>query len=295
MAIELSGYRKIIEKPAVRIVLRVLIGAVFCVSALSKLVAIDHFELYIYSYGFLSLSASFMVARLCIGVELVVALMMWVGWYQRLAKLFSLLMLVFFSLVLCYAALAGRDDSCQCFGQLVEMNPGESLLKNALLIVLVLLFVPKGERPERKGWKIASVVLAVLLLAVPFVVSVPDNWGFGSHREPFGEEALSTAVGEGGPLEAMGIGHERRMVAFVTPKCPYCKLAREKLGSMAKRHAIETEKIVYVQPADIGDSLFIAITYGARPLMMLMDGSEVVETYHLRNVNEKEVAEFLGK
>ena len=71
-------------------------------------------------------------------------------------------------------------------------------------------------------------------------------------------------------------------------------MAREKLGSMAKRHDIGEEKIVYVQPSDIGDSLFIAITYGARPLILLMDGREVKSTYHLRNVDEKEVSEFLG-
>ena len=294
MAIELGKIREILDRPAVRIVLRVVIGAVFCLSALSKLVAIDQFELYVYSYGWLSLSASYMVARLCIGVELVVALMMWAGWYQRLTRLATLLMLVFFSLVLCYAALVGRDDSCQCFGQLVEMDPGESLLKNAVLIVIVLLFVPKGDRPRKRWGKAAAVALGVLLLVVPFVVSIPDNWGFGPHRERLGEEALAEAVSEGGKLAQMGIGHERRMVAFVTPNCPYCKLAREKLGSMAKRHDIGEEKIVYVQPSDIGDSLFIAITYGARPLILLMDGSEVKSTYHLRNVDEEEVSEFLG-
>ena len=295
MAIERGKIREMLEKQAVRIVLRVLIGAVFCLSALSKLVAIDQFELYVYSYGWLSLSASYFVARLCIGLEMVIALMMWAGWYLRLTRLATLLMLVFFSLVLCYAALVGRDDSCQCFGQLVEMNPGESLLKNAVLIAVVLMLVPKGDRPRKRWEKVLAWVFGLVLLIVPFAVSIPDNWGYGPHRERFGEEDLKTAVSEGGKLEQMGIGHDRLLVAFVTPNCPYCKLAREKLGSMAKRHDIEEDKIVYVQPSDIGDSLFIAITYGARPLMMLMDGSEVKTTYHLRNVDEKEVAEFLGR
>jgi hypothetical protein len=249
----------------------------------------------VYSYGFLSLSASYIVARLCIGLELVVALMMWAGWYLRLTRLATLLMLVFFSLVLCYAVLAGRDDSCQCFGQLVDMNPGESLLKNAVLIAVLLLFVPMGERPQKRVWKTVAWLSGALLMVLPFVVSVPDSWGFGPQRERFGEETLQASMDEGGKLEQMGIGHGHKLVAFVTPSCPYCKLAREKLSSMARRNDIAEDNIVYVQPSDIGDSLLIAITYGARPLMLLMDGKEVKTTYHLRNVDEDEVASLLGK
>ena len=282
-----------IDRRVTGIVLRVLTGAVFCLSAVLKLVAIDQFELYVYSYGFFSLSASFILARLCIGAELVVAMMMWTGWKQKPTRLFTILLLLFFMLVLCYAVLTGRDDSCQCFGQLVEMKPGVSLLKNAVLLLMVLQIKPVDDRPRKRVWLLVAGVLAAVLMALPFVVSVPDNWGFGPQREPFGEAALQEATAEGGALERMGIGHDRRLVAFVTPKCPYCKLAREKLGSMAKRHGFEEGKMVYVEPSDIGDSLFLAITYGARPLMMLMDGGEVKSTYHLRNVDENEVTEFL--
>lgn len=281
------------DKPVVCIVLRMLIGALFCLSAVAKLVSIDGFELYIYSFGWLSLSASFMAARLCIGVELVLALLLITGWYPRLTRLATLLLLIGFSVVLCIAALMGRSDSCQCFGDLVEMNPVQSLLKNAILIALVLLYRPHGNRPQKKAWKVVSAVLALLLLASPFAISVPDNWGFGPHEESFGKQALQESVSEGGPLARMGVGTERRLVAFVTPRCPYCKLAREKLTSLARRHKIGEESIVYVEPGDIGDSLFLAITYGARPLMMLMDGNEVRATYHLRNVDEKEVSNFL--
>lgn len=278
-----------------RSLLRVLTGVVFFLSAVGKLVGIDEFELYVYSYGWLPLSASYMAARVCIGVELALSVLLCAGWYERLTRTATLLLLLFFTVVLCYAVLVGRDDSCQCFGQMVDMDPGESLLKNGVLIVMVLLAKPQGARPHR-GWeRVLSVAALVVALAVPFAVSVPDNWGFGPQREPYGAEALKEAVGEGGALAAMGVGEGRRMVAFVTPNCPYCKLAREKLGSLAKRHGIAEEKIVYVEPSDIGDSLFIAITYGARPLMMLMEGEEVRTTYHLRNVDESEVEEFLGK
>ncbi len=279
---------------AIRIVLRILVGVIFCVSAVAKLVAIDDFELYIYSYGWLPLSVSYVVARLCIGWEMVLGGLLLTGWWKRCTRTATLLTLVGFSLFLCYAALIGRNESCECMGRLVELSPGVSLLKNGVLIVLTLMGYHGNGRSDRKRWKtVVGVVVGVLLMATPFVVSVPDSWGFGPFDEPYGEESLKAATGEEGALLKMGVGEGRRLVAFVTPRCPYCKLARKKLDSMVKRHGLKDGSVVYVEPTDIGESLWIEITYGARPLMLLMDGQEVKATYHLRNVDEEEVAEFL--
>ena len=278
-----------------RLTLRVLVGVIFCVSAVAKLVAIDDFELYIYSYGLLPLSMSYVVARLCIGWELVLGGLLLTGWWKRLTQTVALLTMVAFSLFLCYAALVGRNESCECMGRLVEMTPAVSLLKNGVLIVLVLLGVKEnGAKVMRKKWKvIVAAVAGALLMAMPFVLSVPDSWGFGPNQEPYGEMELKMATDEGGALMELGVGNGRKLVAFVTPRCPYCKLARKKLEGLVKRHDLERKRVVFVEPGDIGEELWIKITYGARPLMLLMDGQEVLATYHLRNVDEDEVAEFL--
>ena len=67
----------------VALVLRVLLAAVFIVSAVAKLFAIDDFELYIFSYGFFSLNVSYLVARLCIAAEFLVGLFLALGWWAR--------------------------------------------------------------------------------------------------------------------------------------------------------------------------------------------------------------------
>ena len=280
--------------------LRLLIGAVFCVSAVAKLIVIDDFELYIYSFGWLSLSLSFMVARLCIGVEMALALWVWTGWFPKVTKAVTLFLLLVFSLFLCYAALIGRNESCECFGRLLDVNPAQSLLKNGVLILLGLgYFKVRGEKIKEKKrcWKVWVIgVLSPLCLALPFVVSIPDNWGFGPSQEPYNHEALKEALIEGNALSQMGVGEGRRLVAFVTPRCPYCQLARRKIDSMAKRHDFSKGSVVYVQPSDIKE-LFLQITcvngICSRPLILLMDGDSVIATYHLRNVDEKQVADFL--
>lgn len=101
----------------IRLILRVLVGTLFVLSAVAKLVAIDDFELYIYSYGWFPLGMSYVVARLCIGWELVLGGLLLTGWWKRLTKTAALLTLVLFSLFLCYAALNGRNESCECMGR----------------------------------------------------------------------------------------------------------------------------------------------------------------------------------
>lgn len=272
-------------------------GVIFCLSAVAKLVAIDDFELYVYSFGWLPLNVSYVAARLCIGWELVLGVLLMAGWWKKTVRLATLLTLVAFSLLLCYLALVGRNESCECMGKLVEMSPTVSLLKNAVLIMLVLLGLrEKGEMRDEKGerWKVVVVfVVGLVLLALPFVVSVPDSWGFGPNREPYGETALKEATEGDGALLRMGVGEGRKLVVFVTPKCPYCKLARKKIDGMKHRHDLKEGSVVYVEPTDIGEEVWFGITYGSRPMLLLMENQEVKATYHLRNVDEDEIVDFL--
>ena len=56
------------------ILLKVLLGLVFIASAILKIVDMDRFEIYIYSYHFFSLNFSFLVARAAIILELVLGI-----------------------------------------------------------------------------------------------------------------------------------------------------------------------------------------------------------------------------
>ncbi len=278
-------------------VLRVGVGAVFCLSAVAKLAGIDSFELYIYSYGFLPLNACFVAARLCIGAELALGVMTLTGWLPRTMRLATIGILLFFTLFLCYAALVGREDSCQCFGGWAEMSPAQSMLKNAVLLVVVIIYYRLSCSCLRMKWwkKLVAAVLVLASMSMPFVVSVPDNWLFGTADERYNDNVLQETMDDGGVLSAMGVGAGHRLVAFVTKGCPYCQMTREKLGSMSRRHHLGEGRMVFVEPSDIGKETFIGITHGARPLVMLLDGRRVVRTYHMRNIDEKEVVTFLSE
>lgn len=277
----------------VALCLRVLLAAIFMVSAVAKLVAIDDFELYVFSFGFMPLTLTYIATRLCISIEFLLGLLIAVGWWRRWVNLVAVVILLMFCLFLCYAALIGRTDSCQCMGRLVNMPPAVSLLKNAVLIVLVLFYMRQTRKSEgggcmKKKWKRCMVAgMAVAVLVAVFTISVPDSWMFGNEEMLYDKELLKETLEE----QQLDKGH--KMVAFVTPGCPYCRMSREKISSIAKRHELDTTDIVYLEPADIGNELFLGITYGNRPLIMLLDDGEPQATYHYRNISERKIAAFL--
>lgn len=279
------------------VLLRVLLAAVFVVSAVAKLFGMDSFELYIFSYGFFPMGVAFVLARLCIAAELLLGLFIAMGWYRRLVNAVTFCMLIFFSLFLCYAALTGRNESCQCFGQLADFNPAQSLLKNAALILLLLLYgrlmPPEGECRRRKLRFWVSAAVVVVVTTCVFVVSVPDNWMFGPEKARYDSELLDEAISPDGDLAEMHLDEGRHLVAFVTPGCPYCKMTREKVGSIVKRNHIDEGQIHYVEPTDMVDDCFLRITYGQRPFIVLMDNGEVKITYHYRNISERQITKFL--
>ena len=158
---------------ASRIALRVLLAALFILSAVAKLVAIDDFELYVFSFGFMPLTLTYIATRICIVAEFLLGVLIAIGWWRKWVNLAAMAMLLLFSIFLCYAALIGRTDSCQCMGRLADMSPAVSLLKNAVLMVLVLLYMrlvnngeDRGRLTNRKKVLITAGLVAAVLVAV---------------------------------------------------------------------------------------------------------------------------------
>ena len=289
-------------KPSVvaAIVLRTLMAAVFLLSAVAKIMAIDDFELYVFSYGFFSLNTTYILVRLCIAAELLTGLLLAVGWWRKQVCLMALAMLLFFSLFLCYAALAGRNENCQCFGRLADLNPAQSLLKNALLMVLVLLymklsaaFTPSAGKKRRKV--LLTILLGLVSVVAVFTVSVPDNWMFRSSESRYDQQLFDAAIAPDGVLAADSLCNGPHLVAFVTPGCPYCRMSQEKLESIAKRNHLDTYRLHYYKPSDLPNDLFLEITYGQRPLVILLDDGNEVATYHYRNINERQITRTLAR
>lgn len=296
----------------VALVLRMALGALFIVSAIAKLIGIDRFEIYIFSFNLIPLTWSMMAARLVIVAELLVGIGLIANIAKRLVDTCALLMLVCFTLFLGYAALSGRTDSCQCMGSLVEFDPLQSIAKNAVL--LLLLVVAMGARPWswRPRWFVWLPVVLAPTVTV-FVLSAPDNWLFGPSDEIYNAEQLDSAIAPDGELAPLNLAEGRHAVAFLSPGCQFCRMADEKLTHICRRNGLDSTAFVYIIPAAdstvapltldtvsfirpghlVPPMTFALITYGQRPMLMLIENGKVTATCHYRNINEKQIVDFL--
>ena len=158
-----------------RLSIRLLLGAFFIGTAVLKLLSIDNFEVYIYSFGLFSYTWTTFFSRLLIFIELLIGISLILKICFKQIWWLTMLMMVGFTLFLVYAAIFRNDSNCHCFGDLIELNPIQSILKNIITIVL-LLFVRKEQsynyKPVLIKWLIASTI--VVSLVVSFVLLPMD-------------------------------------------------------------------------------------------------------------------------
>lgn len=294
------------------VALKVLLGLVFIVSAVLKVVGMDHFELYIFSFHFFSLNFSFLIARAAIILELLLGIGLISNYFHKTIWWGSMIMLAGYTLFLIYASYIDRTDNCHCFGELLEFNPQQSIIKNVVLMGLfALIYKVKGKQPKLQWLLLASAF--ILTSAAVFVVSPPDNF---IPKQSFGksvnEELLSKALSEP-PLDVYHLGEGKQMLCFFSTQCEYCQLAARKLSLMQQRYSFPEESITYVfigseegikefytksESSEYRSVLFedpvglLSIIDGKFPTIVLVDNGTMVDEYGLRNINEAALQAF---
>ena len=293
--------------------LKVLLGLVFVVSAVLKLFDMDKFEIYIYSYHFFSLNPSFMVARLAIIIELVLGIGLISHCLHKLMWWGSIAMLAGYSLLLIYAMYLGRTDSCHCFGDFLQLDPKQSLIKNA---VLMLLFLPIYRMESWKApfrWLILCLTVMVSTIAV-FVISPPDNLTSNTDPEQNLQLELFNEMLDDVPLDALNLREGKQVICFFSTSCEVCQLAAHKLSLMQQFYDFPKENITYLFMGneesiakfyeESGSAQYRDLLYpdvarllkainGNFPVVVLLEDGEVVHEYGFRNLNEAEIQAFM--
>ena len=293
--------------------LKVLLGLVFVVSAVLKLFDMDKFEIYIYSYHFFSLNASFMVARLAIILELVLGIGLISHCLHKLMWWGSIAMLAGYSLLLIYAMYLGRTDSCHCFGDFLQLDPKQSLVKNG---VLMLLFLPIYRMESWKTpfrWLILCITVMVSTIAV-FVISPPDNLTSNADPEQNLQLELFNEMLDDAPLDALNLREGKQVVCFFSTSCDYCQMAAHKLSLMQQFYGFPKENITYLFMGneesiakfyeESGSAQYRDVLYpdvarllkainGNFPTIVFLENGEVVHEYGFRNMNEAEIQAFM--
>lgn len=291
--------------------LKVLLGLVFIVSAVLKVVDMDRFEIYIYSYHFFSLNFSFIIARLAIILELVLGIGLISHCLHKLMWWGSMVMLVAYSLLLIYALKLGRTDSCHCFGDFLQLNPKQSLVKNGVLLVLFLPIFRMESWKTPFRWLI--LILSVMAASIGvFVASPPDNMTSNADPEQNLQMELFDEMLEDSPLDSLNLKQGKQIVCFFSTSCEYCQTAARKLSLMQQFHGFPRERITYLFMGDEAevarfyelseseryreviypDSRMLKAVKGNLPTIVFMENGEVVKECGLRDMQEDEIKAF---
>jgi uncharacterized membrane protein YphA (DoxX/SURF4 family) len=125
---------------------RVLVGVLFIFSGFIKLndplgfsyKLQEYFSPEVLGLDFL-VPFSLVIAIILVVFELVVGIMLLIGYLPKFTVWSLLLMIVFFTFLTFYSAYFNKVTDCGCFGDAIPLTPWQSFIKDVILLILILI------------------------------------------------------------------------------------------------------------------------------------------------------------
>lgn len=303
-----------LSRLVLKVLARILLGLVFAISSVAKLSSLESFELYIFSFGYAGFDLCSIAARLIIIAEFLLGIFLAFNILPRLTRWLTGLSLAGFSIFLLWRAFIGDVESCHCMGDMVDMNPMQSLIKN-IILALLLAYVWKdhGRMILKHQIPVACITSAAIIIVV-FLAFPPDFYYRGSSEShDLSEEAFRPVA------DSLGLSTGKRAVCFYSGSCEHCKHCVSKMAGIISRHSLPKDSVfvLFMQTHENQDSVatsfftengeglvlpydylhpveFIPLTNGSMPLVVLFEDGELVKEYDYLSINEKELAAFFN-
>ena len=269
-------------------ILRIGIGGMFVIAAILKLMSIDEFEIYIYSFNVLNFLLTSFVSRIIIAGEFILGLFLILKINYKFTWNATMIVLILFTLFLIYVAIFRNDTNCHCFGELVELSPVESIIKNVIAMILLSIDKWTNLKPQSSTLKVqrstfkvqrskfkAQSLIAISTLLIVFVVSPPDviyNKIYSEEKEissyvlqkSFDDIVKINFENDTIVLDSTAVLETRErnlMIAIVSSGCKYCHLGVKKLSMIMKRKGTDTGNVnIFIWGSDDGILNFIKET-----------------------------------
>lgn len=296
-------------------ILRIVLGCTFIASSILKLFSLEGFTLYMYSFGIFGYVATTIIARIIVVCEFLLGIGLTFRIFYKKTWWLTLLTLIGFSLFLVYVAIFRSDDNCHCFGDFVELNAVQSILKNIILIAL--LFIVKQQ--EECTHKIKPYIIAISILSIVFAAFIgfpPDalyNKIHGNQEERFDKVAFDKYSSlPDFPFKLDSTKNE--IIGFVSATCEHCIAGNTKMGAVFERNKFDKNVFRNVIMARSDSTLqafigttqthdfqytilspitIIDINLGYFPTYAFFKKGEFVKAINYKEIDEKEIAEFL--
>ncbi len=300
--------------------LSITIGALFLFSAFTKIYDLESFEGFQYTiveYVHLPWILATLGARILIGMEAALGLLMAIQFYGRqkwILKL-AIFLLIIFSIYLVYLwAAVGNNVDCGCFGDYLKMSPAVSLLKNAALLagIYLLIWFCNGIKFKRQEW-ITWIAFIGLTIAPFFIYPLPNtqpDW-LNKDKYKINLSSLYTAGKTDAPKEDLYKG--KHVIAFFSLKCPHCRMAAKKMHIMKEKNPslpfymvvagndkylasfFEETHAQNIPYTKLKSEEFTAIAGFSWPAIFLVNNGIVEAQTNYINMNQAEIEDWLQK
>ena len=293
--------------------LRVAIGLIFIVSAVLKLLSLDSFEIYIYSFNIFGFVLSGLVARCVIAADLLLGAFFIAKILYKPTWWLMMAMLLGFTLLMVYVAIFRDDTNCHCMGEIVPLKPAWTIVKNVVLMLLMLLVCKEGDYHFR-GKKAVGIILAVVSVLVPFALFPMDGlynaFSRGEHQvntEKF-DHFMQDSI-----AQSFDISKGNYILGYLASGCEFCKLSAKKIDQMFHNNNLDSTRLIFfiwgpeksvkqfreetkteqyrysiVNPVEA-----LNIVYGEFPTYVYIHDGQVVKAANLREMEESFTVEFL--
>jgi hypothetical protein len=229
-----------------------------------------------------------------------------------------------FTIFLVYIYKFRKDANCYCFGNIIEVNPLDSVLKN-MIIIFFLLFIRNEDDYRFPCKRLIMGIFIAIAIVVPFIV-LPMDLVYNKVAAVLNKDAVHSQINETAFVELFQdstLQHiefrENQMVVVYTAGCSFCKLGMKKIKSIFEKNSISQEKLVililgneeYIQKfqkeTESQNFVFHMINerevaikaqkaiYGTFPTFIYVKNDLPIKAVDLRRLYENDVVDFLQK
>ena len=302
-------------------ILRYGIGSMFIIAAILKLMSIDEFEIYVYSFDVFNFLLTTLFSRLLITGELVIGLLLIFKMCYKFTWRATLSVQILFTLFLVYVLVFRKDDNCHCFGELVELSPMESIVKNVLVIGGLFLIKTTRLQDHKTTSKFVGLrkVLLIASVIIPFVVTPMDSvykMIYSSEKEistvdlyeSFDKVVAMDFIENDIVFDSTYVFEPKgdKVVAIVSSGCKYCRLGVKKLSLMMKNNGVTPDDVnIFIWGSREGILNFreetmtegcyywhimpheaVDVTLGRFPTFIILKEKEIVNISDFRDIDE---------
>lgn len=189
---------------------RIIVGLLFIFSGFIKLndpigfafKLEEYFSPGVLNLEFLSAFALVIAITLVI-IELVLGVMLLIGYLPKFTVWALLLMILFFTFLTFYSAYFNKVTDCGCFGDAIPLTPWQSFYKDVILLVLILIlffnrkFISPIFTKNSHKWIIFTTLVLCFIFAYHVLMHLPV-FDFRAYKEGY-NIAEKMTVPEGAP------------------------------------------------------------------------------------------------